>query len=270
MSDEIIQHYTEAQDEENRLAGGIGRWEYERTIAAISRYLGGQQTVVDVGSGTGVYSLWLAEQGHDVHVVDLVPHHVRMVREKASARSLSLGSATIGDAVSLSFPDAFADLVLLMGPLYHMTDQDHRLKALRESARILKPGGRVTCTAISRFASMLAGFRNDRFDFPEFEAVVDGALRDGQHRNPLRRTSHLGIAFFHRPSELRDEIERSGLVCERIVGIESPIAIIKQLEDWVDKKGRTYELAVKYAQMIEEEEELLGASFHLLGVGRRP
>ena len=69
--------------------------------------------------------------------------------------------------------------------------------------------------------------------------------------------------------ELREEVERSGLVCERIVGIESPIAIIKRLDDWVDKKGRTYELAVKYAQMVEEEEELLGASFHLLGVGRR-
>lgn len=270
MNDEIIQHYTEGHDEENRLAGGIGRWEYERTIAVISRYLGRQQRVVDVGGGTGIYSLWLAEQGHDVHVIDLVPHHVQMVRDKASARSLQLGSASIGDAVSLSFPGEFADLVLLMGPLYHMTDAEQRQRALRECARILKPGGRVACTVISRFASMLAGFRNDRFDDPEFEAVVDGALRDGQHRNPVTRTSHLRTAFFHRPSELREEIERSGLVCERIVGLESPIAIIKRLDDWVDKKGRTYELAVKYAQMVEEEEELLGASFHLLGVGRRP
>jgi ubiquinone/menaquinone biosynthesis C-methylase UbiE len=223
---------------------------------------------VDVGGGTGVYALWLAGQGHDVHIVDLVPRHVEMVRQKASARSLPLGSASVGDALSLSFPDEFGDMVLLMGPLYHLTDQDHRLRALRECARIVKPGGRVICTAISRFASMIAGFRSGRFDDPEFERVVDGALRDGQHRNPARRISHLDTGFFHKPTELREEIERSGLVCEKIFGIESPIAIIKQLDDWVDKKGRMYELAVKYAQKVEEEEELLGASFHLLGVGR--
>jgi ubiquinone/menaquinone biosynthesis C-methylase UbiE len=270
MSDEIIQHYTDAQDEDKRLAAGIGRWEYERTIAILAQYLGRQQTVVDVGGGTGIYSLWLAEQRHDVHIVDLVPHHVQMIRDKAAARSLSLGSVSVGDALSLSFPDTFADLVLLMGPLYHMTDREHRLRALRECARILKPGGRVMCTVISRFASMLAGFRNNRFEDPEFEGVVDKALRDGQHRNPLRRSSHLGSAFFHTPGEVRQEIEQAGLVCERIVGIESAIAIIKQLDDWVDKKERTYELAVKYARLVEDEEELLGASFHLLGVGRRP
>jgi hypothetical protein len=79
----------------------------------------------------------------------------------------------------------------------------------------------------------------------------------------------LARGFFHKPDELRHEIQQSGLVCERIVGIESPIAVMKQLDEWVDKKGRMYELAVKYAQLVEEEEELLGASFHLLGVGRR-
>jgi ubiquinone/menaquinone biosynthesis C-methylase UbiE len=270
MSDEIIQHYTEAQDEENRLARGIGQWEFLRTLAILSPYLGRPQTVVDVGGGTGVYALWLAGHGHDVHVVDLVPHHVQLLQEKARARSLVLGSASVGDALSLSFPDQFADLVLLMGPLYHMTKEDHRLKALRECARIVKPGGRVLCSVISRFASMLAGFRNGRFDDPEFERVVDGALRDGQHRNPLRRSSHLGSAFFHRPSDLRGEMERAGLVCEKIAGIETPIAIIKQLDDWVDNKGRMYELARKYALLVEEDEALLGASFHLLGVGRRP
>jgi hypothetical protein len=151
-----------------------------------------------------------------------------------------------------------------------MTAEKDGLKALGECARIVKPGGRVLGTVISRFASMLAGFRNRRFDDPEFEGVVDGALRDGRHRNPLRRSSHLGSAFFHRPGELRAEIEGSGLVCEKIVGIECPIAIVKQLDDWVDNKSRMYELAIKYARLVEEDEELLGASFHLLGVGRRP
>lgn len=271
MSDEIIQHYTEAHDEEIRLVDRIGPFEYERTKGLISRYLDrGKQIVVDVGGGTGAYALWLAEQGHEVHFIDLVPRHVDMVKEKARERALTLGSATVCDARSLPFEDEFADLVLLMGPLYHLTDQDDRIKALRDGARVLKKGGRVLCTAISRFASMLAGFRFNRFDDPEFEAMVDRDLLDGQHRNPVAGSKHLDTAFLHKPRELQQEIERSGLKCEKVVGIESPIALLRQVEDWVQQKGRMYELVKKYAGQVEEEEDLLGASFHLLGIGKRP
>jgi SAM-dependent methyltransferase len=271
MTDEIIQHYTDAHDEESRLADRIGPFEYERTKSVIARYLDrGQQIVVDAGGGTGAYTLWLAEQGHEAHFIDLVPRHVDLVREKAREHFLTLGSANVGDARSLRFEDEFADLVLLMGPLYHLTDQGDRIKALRECARVVKKGGRVLCTAISRYASMLAGFRFNRFDDPEFEAMVDKDLLDGQHRNPVEGSKHLDTAFLHEPNELRQEIERSGLACEKVLGIESPIALLRQLEDWIQEKGRMHELALKYARLIEEEESLLGASFHLLGIGKRP
>ena len=271
MTDDIIQHYTEVFDEESRLDDRVGPFEYERTKSIITRYLDRkQQIVVDAGGGSGAYTLWLAEQGHQVHFLDLVPRHVDRVRQKARERSLILGSTSVGNAGSLPFEDEFADMVLLMGPLYHLTDQDDRLKAIRECTRVVKKGGRVLCTAISRFASMLAGFRFHRFDDPEFEAMVDGDLLDGQHKNPVPGSKHLGSAFLHTPTGLRQEIESAGLRCEKILGIESPIALLKPLEDWVQEKGRMYELAVKYARLVEEEENLLGASFHLLGIGVRP
>jgi len=271
MSDEIIQHYTETHDEETRLSSRIGPFEYERTRNLIAKYLGKEQRIiVDVGGGTGAYTLWLAEQGHQVHFVDLVPRHVERVKQKAAERSLSLGSANVGVADSLPFEDEFADLILLMGPLYHLPDRADRLSALRNCARVTKSGGRVLCTAISRFASMLAGFRFSRFDDPEFEAMVDRDLLDGYHLNPVPESKHLGTAYLHKPKELAQEIEDSGLVCERIVGIESPIALLTQLEDWVQAKSRMYELAMKYARIVEDEEDLIGASFHLLGIAKRP
>jgi 2-polyprenyl-3-methyl-5-hydroxy-6-metoxy-1,4-benzoquinol methylase len=271
MTDETIRHYTEVFDEENRLDDRLGPFEFLRTKSIITRYLNRQQLIiVDVGGGSGAYSLWLAEQGHQVHFLDLVPRQVDMVRRKARDRSLILASADSGSAESLPFEDEFADMVLLMGPLYHLSAQENRLKALRECARVVKKGGRVLCTAISRFASMLAGFRFNRFDDPAFEAMGDGDLLDGQHRNPVPGSKHLGSAFLHKPAELRQEIEGADLRCEKILGIESPIALLRPLEDWVQQKGRMYELAVKYAHLVEEEENLLGASFHLLGVGLRP
>jgi protein-S-isoprenylcysteine O-methyltransferase Ste14 len=165
-----------------------------RTKGLIARYLGqGRQIVVDVGGGAGAYTLWLAEQGHEVHFIDIVPRHIEIVKEKARERSLTLGSARVGDARSLAFEDQFADLVLLMGPLYHLTDQGDRIKALRDCARVVKRGGRVLCTAISRFASLLAGFRFHRFDDAEFEAMVDRDLLDGQHRNLVEGSQHFRL-----------------------------------------------------------------------------
>jgi SAM-dependent methyltransferase len=200
MSDELIRHYTDARDEDSRLRDGIGPFEYERTTSLIGDYLGREKlTIVDAGGGTGAYALWLAGQGHEVHVIDLVPRHIDSVKDKARARSLELGSARVGDARSLPFDDSFADLVLLMGPLYHLTEEQDRLLALRESARVVKDEGHVLCTAISRFASMLAGFRFKRFDDPHFEAMVDRDLMDGQHRNPVEGSQHLTTAYLHRP-----------------------------------------------------------------------
>ncbi len=85
MTDEIVNHYTEQQDEDDRLAEGVGPFEYARTKELISRHLKkDREVIVDVGGGTGAYSLWLAQKRHSVHFIDLVPRHVDLVKEKAT------------------------------------------------------------------------------------------------------------------------------------------------------------------------------------------
>jgi SAM-dependent methyltransferase len=271
MSKDLIRHYTEEADEDGRLRDGIGPFEYERTRDIIETYLEGpQQVIADVGGGTGAYAFRLAERGHQVHFVDLVPRHVGTVEQSARARSLDGISTQVADARSLPFCDDSVDLVLLLGPLYHLIDREDRLRALGECKRVVRKGGRVLCGAISRFASMLAGFRFSRFDDPEFEAMVDRDLTGSQHRNPVAASRHLSTAFLHRPNELRYEIVTSGLLCEKVLGVESPVALVSQLEDWIQEKDRMYRLAVKYSRLVEEEESLVGASFHLIGVAVRP
>jgi SAM-dependent methyltransferase len=271
MNDDVIRHYTDTIDEDGRLQQGMGRFEFERTTELISRYLQpAPQVIVDVGGGTGAYALWLAGLGHEVHLVDLVPRHVEQVQAKARRASLRLGSAQIGDARSLPFAASLADLVLLLGPLYHLPEPADRVQALGEAGRVLRPEGRVLCGAISRFASMVAGFRDRRFGSPEFEAMVDRDLRDGQHRNPVPGSPHLGTAFLHRPADLRAEIEQAGLRCEKILAVETAAALVGELEIWRTDDSRLYQLSHKYARAIEEEEELLGASLHLLAIARHP
>jgi ubiquinone/menaquinone biosynthesis C-methylase UbiE len=268
---EIIDHYSGTGYEDDRLSTGISRLEYIRTQEVIGRYLyGGPLVILDVGGGTGPYAFWLAAQGHTVHLIDLVPRHIAIAQKRAQTANAKPASIEVGEARSLPYPDNYADLILLMGPLYHLVKEEERLDALREAGRVLKPGARLLCAAISRYAPLLDGFRAYLFDDPLYQEIVDQDLHDGQHRNPDPQKSYFTTAYLHRPEELRVEIGEAGLTCEKVIGVEGPLCVTPELDQWLDERGRTWELVLKYAKALEEEESILGASFHLLAIARKP
>ena len=86
-------------------------------------------------------------------MVDLTPLHVERALELASGDF----TAALGDARALAAPDGSFDVVLLLGPLYHLLEREDRLCALAEARRVVPTGGLVAAAAISRFASLLDG-----------------------------------------------------------------------------------------------------------------
>ncbi len=269
MSQDIIDYYGKAFDEDGRVRT-VARFEYARTKEIIGRYLtAGPLTVLDVAGATGPYAFWLAQMGHRVHLRDLVPRHVEAAREKSRQLAIPLESLQAGDARSLPFPDGFADLVLLMGPLYHLQERADRVRTIAESARVVKKGGHVICAAISRFASLISGFQLKLLDDPRFEAIVERDLRDGRHENPAPDKDYFTTAYFHPPAELREEIVDAGLACEKLIGVEGPVGLMSELDGWIDRNDAYYERALRYMKRVEEEESLLGASYHLLAVARK-
>ena len=108
----------------------------------ITRYLPAMPAVVyDVGGGPGSYACWLARGGYEVHLVDPVPLHVK----QASAASQTqpdhpIAELCVGDARHLDRAENSVDVVLMLGPLYHLTERNERIAALQESYRILRKG----------------------------------------------------------------------------------------------------------------------------------
>ncbi len=269
MSQDIIDHYSRDDYEDTRLRQGKGRLEYLRTKEIIGRYLpGGNPIVVDIGGAAGPYAFWLAEKGCEVHLRDLTPCLIEMAQEKNRTATYPLASIEVSDARALSLPDNWADFILLMGPLYHLAERRDRIAALQESSRILKQDGRIFCAAISRFASLFDGFCSQLYDDPVFAGIVDQDLENGQHRN-IEGKEYFTTAYFHEPQEFRAEIEAAGLECEKLIGVEGPIGLMREVEEWMDNGDPTLDIALKYMSQIEEEESLLGASFHFLAVARR-
>src|SRR5262249_25732135 len=154
----------------------------------------------------GAYALPLAAEGYAVHLVDPVALHVEQARAASAAQpDAPLASAAVGDARELPLDDASADAVLLLGPLYHLTDAEDRARALREAHRVLRPGGLLAAAAITRFASTLDGIAQGFLLEPGFEAIVERDLADGQHRNPGEHPRWFTTSYFHRPEELERE-----------------------------------------------------------------
>ncbi len=267
---EILSAYA-VGDEMSRLSSGSGRLEMLRTRELLSRYLPPPPSVIaDIGGGPGAYALPLARQGYRVCLVDPVPLHIQQGIAGSKAQpEAPLAGAVIGDARFLEFRDESVDAVLLLGPLYHLTGRDDRISALREVFRVLRPGGIVAAAAISRFASALDGLRHQRFDEPEFEAIVERDLRDGQHRNPTRRPEWFTTAYFHMPEELPDELSEAGLEVQALVAVEGAGWMLANLDDWLDDATRRSKL-LDILRQTEAEPSLLGVSAHILTIGVRP
>lgn len=208
--------------------------------------------VLDVGGGTGVHSIWLAEQGHRVTLVDAMPEHV----DQASA--IGTFAATVGDARALDRADASADAVLLLGPLYHLTEPGDRALALAEARRVLRPGGVLVAGAVSYAASLLDGVREGWMDEPVFVEIVRADLATGYHRNPDADPRWFTTTFFHRPEELRSEVAGAGFVVDEVIGVEGPGWMVGEPEG-----------SLLAAELADPHPELALLSAHLVAVGRR-
>lgn len=267
MSD-ALDHYQQV-DEDSRLLQGWGQLELARTQELILRALKpAPARILDVGGGSGLYSFWLASLGYEVYLVDLVPKHIEQARSRSAREKKAIAGMRVGDARRLEDADSSMDAVLLLGPLYHLTERQDRIASLKEAFRVLEPGGLLFAAAISRFASLFDSLRSGFFDDPLFAPILDRDLTDGQHRNPTNNPVYFTTSYFHRPGELSRELLAAGFHVESLFAIEGPGWLADDFDDlWTDQAQRRRLLET--IRKVEREPTILGASPHILGVGKK-
>jgi ubiquinone/menaquinone biosynthesis C-methylase UbiE len=266
---EVLDYY-DRFPEESRLASGAFRLEFERTKEMLTRLLPpAPARVIDVGGAAGTYSAWLAERGYEVHLIDAAPRLIATARERNATSTRPIASIAVGDARSLPQPDASAAVVMIMGPLYHLPSSTDRLSALQQAHRVLAPSGTVVVAAISRYASALDGLARRLALDPQFVRIRDQDLIDGQHRNPTNTMDYFTTAYFHRPEDLRAELQEAGFSDVQVLGVEGVAWMFSDFDSrWADEPLRQDMLNI--ARALEAEPSIVGASAHLLGIGRKP
>ena len=255
---DFLEEYYTHYDEEGRLLSRHGQVEYLTTMRYIKECLEGfsNPEILEVGAGTGRYSVTLAKQGFQVTAVELIEHNLEILRAKLDGTEPI--TTMQGNALDLSrFPENSFDLTMLLGPMYHLYTKEEKLKALYEAVRVTKPGGYI----------LVAYCMNE----PTVIQYVFGL-------NHLREVMNLNMltADWHCISEPKDLFEM--VRTEEIADLDStvPVRRIKLVatdgatnykREYIDAMDdETFSKWMDYHFVICERQDLIGASHHTLDI----
>lgn len=261
-----LNNYYSRYDEEGRLLSRHGQVEYHTTMRYIHRYLFPGAKILEIGAGTGRYSLALAAEGYAVTSVELIPHNLALLREKITPEMHI--ETHEGNALDLAFlPDETYDMVLLLGPLYHLYREEDKCTALGEALRLAKSGGVVGIAYCMADPTVFQYcFHRDENGEYRIHDLMCRGLVDGDFRlystpeelfeliRPADADRLFGY-FSHRAARLH------------FVGTDTCTNYMRENVDAMD--ADTFRLFLAYHDTICERPDLVGASHHTLDLWRK-
>ena len=256
---EIVNSIYNNYDEETRLRRSRhGQLEYLTTMHYIHQLAPRGAKVLEVGAGTGRYSIDLAGEGYDVTALELVAHNLEILRRNAAG--LQNLAAYQGDATDLRmFASNSFDAVLVLGPMYHLYEEAEQHKALDEAIRVAKPGGIIMVAFISIYEIMYVNYLSGNFR-KGMEVNYDSSYR-------VRHFKEQGFTGFD-----IEEFEAlfAGKPVQKIAlaGTDSVLELAERTRDF-QMSDAEFALFANYHLAICEKRELLGSQTHLLYICRK-
>jgi ubiquinone/menaquinone biosynthesis C-methylase UbiE len=252
-----------AQEEWDRLERY--RIEFQVTMRALTKFLPpAPARLIDIGGGPGRYATALAQRGYRVTLVDLAQANLDLAHQKTAEAGVELEAFVHANALDLSaFAEESFDSALLLGPLYHLHKVEERQDALQQARRLLKPDGLVFASVITRFASFRDATIHGYSYVQDNPAYSEKLLTTGIHDSGEGFTD----AYFAHPDEVIPLGESAGFTTLRLMGCEG---ILAGHEEYVNSlTGAAHVLWLDLNYRMAQEPSLLGASDHLLYIGRK-
>jgi len=260
----IIDAY-ENYDEESRLTSNNARKvEFITTTHVLENLLEENLNILDCAAGTGIYSLFLANKGYHVTALDITKKHIEVLNQKLEGKKYNV-EAAVNDARGLGmFEDESFDVVLCMGPLYHLTEAGDRDMCFEECYRVLKNGGLLISSYINRFFVIPKVITKD---FRLLDSGFIGELRDNgalHHEHPLCFWTD---SYYHTPEEIEGLYDDFNLELVDHLGADG---ISPLLAGDIDRMSEEeFDIWFDYHLSVCRERSILGMSNHGLIIGKK-
>lgn len=252
-----LEKYYNKFDEEHRLTTRHGIVEFTTSMKYIHDFIPENKSVkiLDIGAGTGRYSVALSKEGHSVTAVELVPRNLQVLESKHANVN-----CWPGDARDLHFlSDNTFDITLIFGPLYHLHSQEEMLQAISEARRVTKKGGIIFAAYVMNEYSMIQYcFKKNMIK----SLMENGSVTKDFHTvpNPAELYTYLRL------EDINELNTKSDLERIKIIAADGPADYMRRELNAMDEE--TFQLFLDYQLTICERPELLGASSHLVDILR--
>ena len=212
--------------------------------------------VLDIGAGTGAYSVYLSEKGYNVDAVELVEHNIKIFKSKNSKANVMQGNAL--DLSMLN--DNTYDVTLLFGPMYHLLKKEEKIKALSEAKRVTKKGGIILISYyMNDYAIITYGFIKKHI----LEAIENKQVDENYHMLNLAEDLYSMV----RIEDIDEFNEEVGLSRIKIIAADGASNYIRVFLNKLSEEE--FKEFIKYHLTTCERSDLLGASAHLLDIVRK-
>lgn len=257
----ILEEHYGNYNEEGRLLSQHGQVEYRTTMKYIHDALAGDKArrILEVGAGTGRYSVTLAREGFSVTALELVEHNLRILKSKLDGSEPL--RAEQGNALDLSrFPDESFDLTLVLGPLYHLYTKEDKLRALSEAVRVTRAGGIIMAAYCMNEPTIIQYV----FGLNKLREVMEGMMLTEDWHTISRPKDVFEMVRTEEIAALDAELPVERL---KLVATDGATNFMRESIDAMDPE--TFEKWMDYHLTICERQDLIGASHHTLDILRK-
>lgn len=264
--EEMIKYY-ENYDEENRMSRGRAQnLEFITTTSIMDNIILSNSTILEVGAGTGRYSFYYAAKKHQVTAVEIVPKYVQFMKEKLDKNEEELElNIERGDARDLSrFSDESFDVVLCLGPLYHLTESEDRTRCIKECIRVLKKGGILAVAYVNKFFIIPYLAQQDKKYLNE--EYVSKIIEKG-YITSKDDDCFWTDAYFYSPDELEKMMSQYNVSKLENIGTDGVSILLRDMVNSMDDEQ--YKVWVNYHLKTCREQSTLGYSNHGLYICKK-
>lgn len=264
MKNYVVESYENYREEERLSTNNARRIEFLTTVRALDELIDGKKKILDCAAGTGVYAFYLADKGHEVTATDITPRHIEVIKEVVKDKPYEM-DARVLDATDMSvFEDETFDVVLNMGPFYHLINEADRKKCFEESLRVLKKDGLLITAYIPRYyVFQYVAMQNDYFLDANLakQLTETGVLRHDDEKCFWTDT------YYSTDEEMENLYREYGMkVIDHFSQDGATPHFSKKVDEWNEEQFKVW---CDYHYSICRQKSLLGASNHVVIVGRK-